>query len=93
MLYWVLNTPLQSNQNVKMYHKLQNYMTFFKAVNVTEKNLSQICVMELLAKIVRSSHRRCSMKKGVLESFAKFRGKHLCQSLFFNKVAGLMQLY
>ena len=28
-------------------------------------------------------------KKGVLKSFAKFPGKHLCQSLFFNKVAGL----
>ena len=28
-------------------------------------------------------------KKGVLRNFAKFRGKHLCQSLFFNKAAGL----
>ena len=28
-------------------------------------------------------------KKGALENFAKFSGKHLCQSLFFNKVAGL----
>ena len=28
-------------------------------------------------------------KKGVLRSFTKFTGKHLCQSLFFNKVAGL----
>ena len=28
-------------------------------------------------------------KKGVLENFTKFTGKHLCQSLFFNKVAGL----
>ena len=33
--------------------------------------------------------RRCSIKKGVLRNFAKFTGKHLCQSLFFNKVAGL----
>ena len=37
----------------------------------------------------RSSHRRCSMKKGVLRNFTKFTGKHLCQSLFFNKVVGL----
>ena len=28
-------------------------------------------------------------KKGVLRNFAKFVGKHLCQNLFFNKVAGL----
>ena len=25
------------------------------------------------------------MKKGILENFGKFTGKHLCQSLFFNK--------
>ena len=28
-------------------------------------------------------------KKGVLRNFVKFTGKHLCQSLFFNKVARL----
>ena len=28
-------------------------------------------------------------KKGVLRNIAKFTGKHLCQSLFFNKIAGL----
>ena len=28
-------------------------------------------------------------KKGVLKNFAKFTGKYLCQSLFFNKVAGV----
>ena len=40
----------------------------------------------------RSSHRRCSIKIGVLKNFAKFTGKHLCQSLFFNKVAGLRRI-
>ena len=37
----------------------------------------------------RSRHRRCSVKIGVFRNFAKFAGKHLCQILFFNKVAGL----
>ena len=37
----------------------------------------------------RSSHQICSLKNGVLRNFAKFTGKHLCQSLFFNKVADL----
>ena len=36
----------------------------------------------------RRSHQRCSMKKAILKNFAKFTGKHLCQSLFFDKVAG-----
>ena len=31
----------------------------------------------------RSSHQRCSLGKGVLTNFAKFTGKHLCQSLLF----------
>ena len=37
----------------------------------------------------RSSHQRCSVRKGVLRNFAKLTGKHKCQNLFFNKVAGL----
>ena len=35
-----------------------------------------------------SNHGRCSVRKGALRNFAKFTGKHLWQSLFFNKVAG-----
>ena len=34
------------------------------------------------------------MKNDVFRNFSKFTGKHLCQGLFFNKVAGLgLQLY
>ena len=38
---------------------------------------------------LRSSRQRCPMEKGFLRNFTKFAGKQLCQSLFFNKVAGL----
>ena len=31
----------------------------------------------------RSSHWRYSVRKGIIINFAKFTGKHLCQSLFF----------
>ena len=37
----------------------------------------------------RSNHERCSIIKGFLRNSAKFTGRQLCQSLFFNKVAGL----
>ena len=37
----------------------------------------------------RNSRPEVFRNKGVLRSFAKFKGKHLGQSLFFNKVAGL----
>ena len=36
----------------------------------------------------RTSHRRCSVKKGVLKNFASFTGKHLYWSLFY-EVTGL----
>ena len=32
---------------------------------------------------VNNQRRRCSVRKGVLRNFAKFSGKHLCQSLLF----------
>ena len=37
--------------------------------------------------IYRSSLPDLFCKKGVLGNFAKFTGKHLCQRLYFNKVA------
>ena len=36
-----------------------------------------------------SSRLEVFCKKGVLRNFANFIGKHLCQSLFFNKITGL----
>ena len=39
--------------------------------------------------IVKSSRPEVFCKKGVLRSFTKFTVKHLCQSPFFKKVAGL----
>ena len=37
----------------------------------------------------RSSRPEVFCKKGVLRNFTNITGKHLCQSLFFNKVSGL----
>ena len=36
----------------------------------------------------RSSLLEVFCKKGVLKNFSNFAGKHLCQSVFFNKVSG-----
>ena len=38
---------------------------------------------------IRSSCPEVFSTKGILRYFAKFTGKHLCESFFFNKVAGL----
>ena len=37
----------------------------------------------------RSSRPEVFCKKGVYKSFARLTGKHLCQNLFLNKIAGL----
>ena len=39
--------------------------------------------------IIRSCRPEVFCKKDVLRNFAELTGKHLCESLFFNKVAGL----
>ena len=40
-----------------------------------------------LLRFAEAVTQRYSVRKGVLRNFAKFTGKHLCQSLFFNEVA------
>ena len=37
----------------------------------------------------RSSHQRCSLRKGIFGNFTKFTGKQMCQNFFFNKVGGM----
>ena len=65
------------------------------AVNVRLINLHTCifpkgrCSLHKFDIFFRSIHRRCYVRKGVLGNFTKFTGKHLCQSLFFNKVVGL----
>ena len=58
--------------------------SFFVRITVFTKFFSKFQIS-----FGKSSHRRCSIKKGALRNFAKYRGKHLCQSSFFHKIAGL----
>ena len=68
---------------------------FIQISNQSAKPVNRICGnLDMLAELEvqqnRSSHRKCSVKKGiVIKNFAKFTGKQLCWGLFFNKVAGL----
>ena len=43
--------------------------------------------------IIGISDWRSSLRKGALRNFAKFTGKHLCHSPFFNNIAGLSQCF
>ena len=70
------------------YGKKSNYIAMIK-----EAFLTKLCWLKrkgLRTKIRgRSSRLELFCRKSVLRNFTKFTGKYLCQSLFFNKVAGL----
>ena len=65
-----------------------NYFLFLLVKNSFHRYTSLYCpattyVVSTLARLIlRNSHRRCSLKKGVPKSFAVSTGKQLCWSLF-----------
>ena len=78
-------------------HLLSHLFLFFQMKIFTITLCQAFCLLQYVFPIFfqkclisqcRSSHRRCSVRKCVLRNFAKFIGKHLRQSLYFNKVAG-----
>ena len=77
---WAMNLLL-SNENIAK--GLSVPLSNFQKILHAEVSLKRVCVQN------RSCDRSCSMKKSVLRNFAEFTRKHLCHSLFLNKVAGL----
>ena len=56
--------------------------------------LSVILLHFIMNVILKKQPLEVFYKKGLLKNFVKFKGKHLCQGLFFNKVAGVrLQFY
>ena len=76
-----------NKNNRKVAHCFISTPLIFKLQNELLK-FSDTCGSWSSPKTDRSSHQSCSVEKGVLRNFEKFTGKHLCQSLIFNKVAG-----
>ena len=66
-----------------------NVVQQLNTLEVSQKDYSNSLTID---QIPRSSHQKCSMKKGILRNFTKFTGKHLCQSFFFKKEA-LTQMF
>ena len=84
-----------------MVNSFDGKLGHFKLRNLLKKTISSsiICLPQVVNSfklfklpkflLCRTSHRRCSIKKGVLKIFKEDIGRHLCQNLIFNKVAGL----
>ena len=88
IIFWVIVLILLSPSLMQAsYHEVNScaypydkfQCTAFFSINGSKSNCT---------KVTKTSFRRCSLKKEVLKNFAKFKGKHLCQSLLFNKVDG-----
>ena len=83
---------LHCTRTTHYYHGVIRFtFTFFLIITTTTVNISSVCFWFKLKRLqrIRSSYQRCFIIKGVLRNFSKFTGKQLCQSLFFNKVAGV----
>ena len=85
--------PLKRVQGFNSFGQLNGSGGHGNLTDVTDfKNLTNVTMLHRYGS--RSSHQRCSVRKGVLGNFAKFTGKHLCQSLFLIKLQALgLQLY
>ena len=103
-LVWMFQSRRLNNNHIDHIHEralrivYQDYNSSFKELlkkrqllnkNVLTKCQKQKSFWILKDLIDRKSHRTCSARKAVLRNFAKFTGKHLRQSLFFDKVAML----
>ena len=77
-----------------MYTEIHIASNFKRCANLGQEYLKEIrsCVQSFdFSKswtVYRNNHSQMFFKTGVFKGFAKFTGKRLCQSLFFNKVAG-----
>ena len=85
-IFQILAEKLQITKAKSIFSK---YACNMFTVNKTDPRTASITFWCLKASNFRSSHQRCSLRKGVPRNFAKFTGKHPCQSLFLNKVTGL----
>ena len=79
--YWKLSFAIELQQSKPFQPNNKDWNNFITGVVLT--------LFRLPCFVLRSSRPEVLCDKGVLRNFAKFTGKRLCQSLFFNKVAGL----
>ena len=79
MIDWDLNMPLEIVD--QKHHKSV-------CCCPAQKGIFCLFILEIFMSLQKEPP-QVFYKKGVLKNFAKFTGKNLCESLFFDKVAGL----
>ena len=85
----------QENNHIQCWHelpepKLHKKLTCVMLVHSPQKTFHRTIIYNFVwIYLSRSSRPDVFCKKGDLKNVAKLTGKHLCQSIFFNKVGGL----
>ena len=74
-----------------LYNDNNNFRCLHKVRTKIKEHMTDYTLLLYRCHQVRSSDPEVFCKKGVLRNFTKFTGKHLCQRLFFNKVAGFIK--
>ena len=77
---WIVSVRERKQTNKKKKKQIRIFLKSSKALIVRTNKRNY-----------RSSRPDLFCKKIVLRNFGKFTGKHLCKSLFFNKVAGWLK--
>ena len=90
------NFKLFNNRNDKRFNNRAYLLLFLMGIFLKHlwliPNILKWQDCKIFTKLVpsqtpsRSSHRRCSVEKGVLKNLRNFTGKHLCWSLFLIKL-------
>ena len=89
MISWSLKFKLISKSvRGRSAMHLLSYISHYFTIE-TNKQCHAVCPFRNVVYNLRRSFPEVFYRKGVLRNFAKLTGKHLCQSLFFNKVAGV----
>ena len=71
-----------------LHYALEDYSAK-PGVYIKYSQLQSLCLKTWVSVFIsRSSRERCSITKGVFRNLERFKRKHLCRGLFFNKVAG-----
>ena len=94
-IYFLRKSQARKVWNICWFFVVRIAMKFMLFFLRFKKKTVEIWTLWMINLENRNSCQEEICKKGILENFAKFTGKHLCRGLFFNKVAGLrrLQLY
>ena len=91
-LIFTMNFILSYKFRTKLFlsKNLSSFSTFISNKKYSFKNTKVNCLSYLfgVSRMPRNSCSKLFCKEIVLKTFSKFTGKHLCRSLFFNKVVG-----